>query len=391
MYPSSMASLDAMPPSILRRMTSRERLLAALRRRRVDRLPVTLYEFHPFGGCWAADEPSYRPLLDAQSRLGDAFVFAPVEASLFGDPNAVHSSAERAAGGGAGDERSVRTLETPRGTLTSVTRRDPGIVTTWTLKHFIETREDIDRFLSLPYEFPPPDIAALRELEAAVGERGVLVFSIGDPVGNVVGLCNFDFIVEIAAFDPGIMNAMLDRASRYLTDLTDALGAAFHDTCFRFWGPEFCGAPLMDPRTHFRGLVVDRVAPLVEKTHATGNLALLHCHGRLDAILEMIAETGCDALEPLEVLPVRAADVTMAEVRRRIGDRMCLAGGMQAVDLDTGTPDLVASRVRRIAEEAGTTGLIILPTSTPLQVPLPPAIVVNYEAMFEAAAVIRVG
>ena len=47
-------------------MTSRERLIAALRRRPVDRLPVTLYEFHPFGGCWAADEPSYRPLMDAK-------------------------------------------------------------------------------------------------------------------------------------------------------------------------------------------------------------------------------------------------------------------------------------------------------------------------------------
>ncbi len=378
-------------------MTSRERLLAALRRTTVDRLPVTLYEFHPFGGCWAADEPSYRPLLDAQSRLGDAFVFAPVGANLFGDPWSARSATER----GEGDEpaaqtvdasgRTVRTIATPRGPLTSVTRRDPGVVTTWTLKHFIETREDAERFLSIPYAFHPPDIAELRRLEAAVGDRGVLVFSIGDPLGNVVGFCEYAFFVQTADSDPVIVREMLDRASRYLSDLVDALGPEFHDTCFRFWGPEYCGAPLMNPRTHFRGLVVDRMTPLVDTVHATGNLALLHCHGRLDAILEMIAETGCDALEPLEVLPVKTADVTMADVRRRVGDRMCLAGGMQAVDLDTGTPDLVRSRVRRIVEEAGTTGVIVLPTSTPLQVPLPPALAENYAAMFEAAAGIRVG
>ncbi len=367
-------------------MTSRERLLAALRRRPVDRLPVSLYEFHPFGGCWAAEEPSYRPLLDAQARLGDAFVFVPTGSGLFGDPNAVRESAGR--GDGA---RTVRTLETPRGPLTSIGRRDPGVATTWTLKHFIETRGDIERFLSIPYAFHPPDLPAIRRIAAVAGDRGVLVFSVGDPLGNVVGLCDFGFFVETAVADPGIVGEMLDRASRYLADLVDALGAEFRDACFRFWGPEYCGAPLMNPRTHFRDLVVERVRPLVDRVHATGNLAVLHCHGRLDALLEPIAETGCDALEPLEVLPASTADVALADVRRRVGGRLCLAGGMQAVDLDTGTPDLVRSRVRRIVDEAGTTGVIVLPTSTPLPVPLPPSIAANYDAMFEAAAEIGVG
>jgi hypothetical protein len=104
----------------------------------------------------------------------------------------------------------------------------------------------------------------------------------------------------------------------------------------------------------------------------------------------MIAETGCDALEPLEVLPVTTADVTMADIRRRVGGRMCLAGGMQAVDLDTGTPGLIRGKVRRIVEEAGTTGLIILPTSAPLQTPLPSAIAENYIAMFEAAREVEI-
>jgi uroporphyrinogen-III decarboxylase len=370
-------------------MTSRERLLAALRRQPVDRLPVSLYEFHPFGGCWAADEPSYRPLLEVQSRLGDAFVFVPTEAGWPGDPDTVRTSEPR--DGSGADGRTVGTLETPRGPLTQVTRRDPGIATTWTLKRFIETREDIERFLSIPYAFHPPDIARAKEIEAAVGNRGVLVFGVGDPLGRVAGLFDFTFFVQTVMADPGIVRELLDRASRFLADLVDALGASFRDACFRFWGPEYCGAPLMNPRTHFRGLVVERVAPLVERVRATGNLAVLHCHGRLDAILGMIAETGCDALEPLEVLPAMTADVTMAGIRRRVGDRMCLAGGMQAVDLDTGTPALIRSRVRKIVEEAGTAGLILLPTSTPLQVPLPPAIAANYEAMFDAAREIAIG
>jgi hypothetical protein len=64
---------------------------------------------------------------------------------------------------------------------------------------------------------------------------------------------------------------------------------------------------------------------------------------------------------------------------------MCLAGGMQARDLDMGTPELVRERVRSVLAEAGRDATILLPTSTPLQVPLPRSIVENYRAMFEAA------
>ncbi len=186
--------------------------------------------------------------------------------------------------------------------------------------------------------------------------------------------------------DLDIIEAMLDRAMVYLRDKVDFINTHFRDVCIRFWGPEYSGAPLMDPTRFFEPLVLRYVQPLVERAHAGGNLTILHCHGMLDAILEMIADTGCDMLEPLEVLPVKTADVTLAQIKRRIGDRMCLGGGMQAVDLDSGTPELVRSRVRRIVEEAGPDGFIILPTSTPLEIPLSATIADNYAALFETAA-----
>ena len=142
----------------------------------------------------------------------------------------------------------------------------------------------------------------------------------------------------------------------------------------------------MDPSIWFEPLVVRYVQPLAQRIHSGGNLAILHCHGRLDGILEMIADTGCDMLEPLEVLPVATADVTLSEINQRIGDRVCLAGGMQAVDLDAGTPELVRARVEGVVDEAGPDGFIVLPTSAPLQIPLPERIAENYAVMFETAA-----
>ncbi len=363
-------------------MTSRQRLLAAIRRMPVDRVPVTLYELHDFGGSWAAAEPSYRPLLDLQASLGDTFVPMAAAAALLSDPNRIQTGAQLAEREGV----TRRRVETPHGPLTSVSRSDPGIVTTWTLKHFIETDEDIERFLSIPYQFTPPDAEETHRLASAAGDRGLPIFSIGDPLGVISGLCDFGFFVTRIAPDAGLAGELLDRANRFLEDTIDWIGERYRDVCVRFWGPEYSGAPLMDPRRFFRPLVLERLAPLVARTHAAGNLAVVHCHGRLDALLEMILETGADVLEPLEVLPASTADVSIADVKRRAGHRMCLAGGLQAADLDMGTPAIIRQRVREILTAAGPRGLILLPTSTPLQVPLPRRVLENYRAMFEAAA-----
>lgn len=367
-------------------MTSRERLLAAIGHRPVDRIPVTLYELHDLGGCWAADEPSYRPLLELQARLGDTFVSCPCGSGLLGDPNAISTSSERGAAAGGESEVVVRT---PRGELRSVSRRDPGTVTSWVVKHFVENAEDARRFLSLDLHYEPPELAGLRDLERRLGDSGLLLFGTGDPLGNVVGLWDFSEFVITCYDDLGLVEAMVDRASAYLAKAIDFINRHFRGVCVRFWGPEYCGAPLMDPGRFFRRLVVERVAPLVRKVHEGGNIAIVHCHGHLDALLEMIAETGADVLEPLELLPVTTADVTMTDLRRRVGERMCLAGGMQAVHLDTGNPAFVAEWVRRIVAESGAEGLILLPTSTPLAIPLGESVVASYRALFETAAEIK--
>jgi hypothetical protein len=212
------------------------------------------------------------------------------------------------------------------------------------------------------------------------------LFSIGDPLGVISGLCDFTFFVTRIAPDAGLAGELLDRGSRFLEDTIRWIGERFRDVCVRFWGPEYCGAPLMDPRRFFRPLVLQRLTPLVSLTHATGNVAVVHCHGRLDALLEMILECGADMLEPLEVLPVSTADVSAGNVKRRIGHRMCLAGGMQASELDMGTPRVIRDRVREVLAAAGPRGLILLPTSAPLQVPLPDRVLENYRVLFETAA-----
>ncbi len=109
-------------------MTSRQRILAASRRQPVDRVPVSLYEMDDVTGMWAAREPSYQPLLELQRRCGDRFVFATCGGGLFDDPSEARGQTEAA---GSGVETFQTVIDTPRGPLRRVSRRDPSIATTW--------------------------------------------------------------------------------------------------------------------------------------------------------------------------------------------------------------------------------------------------------------------
>jgi len=365
-------------------MTSRERLLAALRRGRLDRVPVTIYEHSPYNDDWANEEPSYGPLLDLQRRYGDSFVFAPVESQIFlGDPNAVRGRQESQ---GDGAVVRVTEIETPKGPLRSVTRRDPGLMTNWQVEPLIKSDADIERVLSIPDPPDTVDARRLREREARVGEAGVLCFSVGDAIGHVVGLFDFEDFVMRCHDDDGPIRALLARAQALVLRAIRAIGGIVSNAAIRLWGPEYCGAPLLNPHVFFPRYVIeqDKEAPRV--IHASNNFSVIHCHGRLRDILDMIGEIGADALEPIETLPMTTADVTLAEVKERLGGRMCLMGAIQARTLEAGTPEDVRREVRTaIAEGAGGGGLVLFPTSSPFMVPLDPRCLANAEAMFLAA------
>lgn len=365
-------------------MTSRERLLTVLRRGRPDRVPVTIYEHSPYNGDWANEEPSYAPLIELEGRYGDSFVCAPIDCPVFlGDPNACRGSQERRA-----DGTLVLTTEidTPKGKLRAVSRRDPGLMTNWQVEPLIKTDADIERVLSMPEPPAEVDEKRLRALEARVGDRGVLNFSVGDAIGHVVGLFDFEEFVMRCMEDDGPIRALVDKAQALVMRAIETIGAVVKDAGFRLWGPEYCGAPLLNPHVFFPRYVIEQDKQATRAIHASGNFSIIHCHGRLRDLLDMIAEIGADALEPLEVLPMTTADVTLAEVKERLGKKMCLMGTVQSLTLEKGTPEQMRREIREAIEVgAPGGGFVLLPTSSPFMLPLDSQCLANAEAMYTAA------
>ncbi len=366
-------------------MTSKERLLTALRRGRPDRVPVTIYGYSRHDDAWYNHEPSYAPLIELETRYGDSFVTAPVDDCpvLIGDPNVAHGQEQVHPDGSM-----VKTTEidTPKGRLRTVTRRDPGLMTYWQIEPLVKSDEDIERLLSMPD--PPVDVnlQRIRDLENRVGEDGILCFSVGDALGHVVGLFDFEDFVMRCYADDGPILALLDKAQEQVLRAIRTIGPLVKNAAFRLWGPEYAGAPLMDPLTYFARYVVDRDRQATDAIHATGNFSVIHCHGRLHDLLDMIVDLGADALEPLETLPMSTADVTLAELKQRIGSKICLMGAIQAHTLETGTPDAARQEVRQAIEvAAGDGGFVLLPTSPPFMVPLDARSLDNLRAMYLSA------
>ena len=364
-------------------MTSRERLLTALRGRQPDRVPVTMYECSPLNDDWFCREPSYAPLVELERAQGDIFVWPPYDVPLLLGGAERHHAERRTEPDGT--IFTTTTIDTPKGPLRAVSKREPSLMTHWSIEPFIKDDADVARVLSIPLAPISEQGPALRARAARLGDAGVFLFGIGDAIGHVVGLFDYEAFARRCVKDDGPIRALLEKAQELVLRGIRVLGGTMRDAVFRLWGPEYCGAPLLNPRIYFKRYVVEQDRAATELIHATGNLSIIHCHGRLRALLEMIAATGADGLEPIEMLPLQTADVTLADVKERIGDRLCLLGGMPALTLERGTPDDVRAQVRQsIAEGAAGGGFIFLPTSTPFMVPLTPQCLENARAYYDA-------
>ena len=152
---------------------------------------------------------------------------------------------------------------------------------------------------------------------------------------------------------------------------------------FGYVGPELCIPPLQSPQD-FREFVVEYDRRLIDLIHDAGGICWVHGHGKMGPVLEMFVEMGCDALNPIEPPPM--GDVTLAQAKARVGDRMALEGNIQQGDLYRVRPERIEELVRTAIREAGPGGgFVLCPTSSPWQsASVDQTVIDNYTALVEA-------
>ena len=367
-------------------MTPRQRLLATLRGEPTDRVPVSLYEIDGFTNAACPDHPSYEPIRRAARERLDNMVFCgggipgPMGflMSAGGEDLVARESYQEGT-----STVTVTRVRTPRGPLQTTTRRDPATYTTWTTEYLLKGAEDVDRLLSLPYQPAPVDISRVHAIQNTVAEAGVPLVDIGDPIGAAGYLMEFQALLELVAFDRRRVRALLDWALERMLNVTASLLEQGAGPLFRMCGAEFATPPYMRPED-FAEFVVAFDRPIIELIHQHGQMLRLHCHGRLSQVLDLIADLAPDALDPVEAPP--GGDIELAEVKRRIGDRICLMGNIQESMFELATEQELRDVVRR-ALDAGAPGgrFVLLPTATPITVPLPAHVERNLFAYVDEA------
>ena len=135
--------------------------------------------------------------------------------------------------------------------------------------------------------------------------------------------------------------------------------------------------PLFSPAT-FRRHILPRLQRVVDAIHEEGALAMKHSDGNLWPILDMIVDTGVEALNPIE--PTAGMDI--AEVKARYGDRICLVGNIDCGELlSHGSVEEVERAVGECIAVAAPGGGFMLSSSNSIHSSVDPD---NYVAMVHA-------
>jgi uroporphyrinogen decarboxylase len=117
---------------------------------------------------------------------------------------------------------------------------------------------------------------------------------------------------------------------------------------------------------------------MVDVIHEEGALCVKHTDGNIYSIMQDIANTGADGLNPIE--PVAGMD--LATTKRLVGDRMALVGNVDCAHLlPHGTVEQVWETVRQCIADAAPGGGFLLSSSNSIHSSVNPK---NLVAMVEA-------
>ncbi len=349
-------------------MTPRERLLAALKGRSVDRVPLVMpgFTFITHDAIDAHPDPRRR---EVAHRVHDWVAYdiqvpSLINRYLITPPQRIRQEVVPLTNG----FQEIRgTIDTPKGELKFVTHFDPVSGTTWTQEYPVKTLHDLETIASVPWELPE-GLAPPTEIEAEdFDTRGYCRTQISSPFVCVAGMMKFEQFLEFTATEPTLIDELTDICLKRTLDVLSVLLSKPGIEVVWIGGSEWVTPPMASPRVYDR-LVQEQERRLIETIHAArsheqGKIAVhVHCHGNVRQALERMIERGTDYTEPVE--PPPDGDITMAEAKQLAAGRITLGGNVECRVLCNGLGDEVEAAVRA-AFDGGKERFILRPTEGP--------------------------
>jgi uroporphyrinogen decarboxylase len=239
------------------------------------------------------------------------------------------------------------------------------------------------------YPWPDPDAYDYEHYAADCAEHGEYAVAGGDwsPFLFIaMELMGTENLLANMRLNPEVTHALLDRISDYFYTTTAAmLEAAGKNLDIFFMGDDYGTqkGPFMS-RRDFNTFITPRLERFYRLAKAHDLIVMQHSCGSVRAVLPDLIDIGLDALDPIQV---RAAGMDAAGLYRDFGHRITLHGSIDTQQtLPYGSAEDVAQEVREriaLAEDCG--GFIIAGSQDYIDDIPPENIVAIYDTVREAA------
>lgn len=373
-------------------MTSRERILAAMRGHMPDRVPISprigVYLQSYYGASsWmhhvkAARQFGFDVCLPGSGPV-PALCFHPqlryphLPADVRVEQRIVEED---------GGITIHRRFETPDGSLTDVTYQAPAgreygmSPSPVKHEHLIKEPGDLDR---LAHILPTPaqvNMSEWLEIDAMIGDDGIYEMTMNPPLDHFLGEARgmtqlmMDYYLDRPFFDRmfaffrdyalAVLKAALEQGVRHV------FGTWYYASLSAGWSPAI-----------FREVFVPMIRAQADLVHQYDGLYHAYDDGKMMGTLGDYVAAGVDCIETLTPPPV--GDLDLSEAKRLYGDRVCLKGYVDLLYvLKMGTVDDVVRAVREAIEIAAPGGRFILGTSDSIREGTPDE---NVRAYFDTA------
>lgn len=205
-------------------------------------------------------------------------------------------------------------------------------------------------------------------------------------VAGTAGSQSMNFLVSMRGSQQALLDLidnpkLVHRIMEIGTEISIQIGYALIEAGVDaiYIGDAWASSTIISPH-QYREFCFPYHKKATEAFHKKGIPVYLHICGNCMPILEYMVETGVDGIEPLDPL----GGVDIAEVKRRVGDKVCLKGGVNTLTLLRGTPEDVMREAKYCIEKAGKGGGYILGSGDDIPAEAP---VENVKAMVEAAKI----
>lgn len=255
-------------------------------------------------------------------------------------------------------------IHAPKGDLQSRVKVEADVDTLWDIEPLIKEVADVEKLLSVPYRFEEPDLEFYFSQAERLGERGTPVCFVTSPMVMISHLMHFQTFFEWIAMERPLIDRLLNTiygrvAERLQYVLEHGVGPVF-----RFGGSEQATPPMMSKRL-FDQFILQYERPLWQMVHKAEKTAWVHCHGKVNTVIDDFVEGGVQMLDPVEPPPQGDIDIAEAKQRAAAGP-MTLIGNIQYSDLCQRSTQEIEALVERAICEGGRKHFILGPTEFPI-------------------------